>query len=32
MLTDIYRGGPYIAKWFKNGNANGNGNGNGKHV
>lgn len=28
MLSDIYRGGPYLAKWFKNGN----GNGNGKHV
>ena len=31
MLTDIYRGGPYISKWFKNGNGNGS-NGNGKHV
>jgi hypothetical protein len=29
MLTDIYRGGPYIQKWFKNGNGT---NGNGKHL
>ena len=31
MLTDIYRGGNYLSKWFKNG-PNGNSNGNGKHV
>ena len=29
MLTEIYRGGPYLAKWMKNGYGNGNGNGNG---
>ena len=28
MLTDIYRGGNYLSKWFKNGGSNGNG----KHV
>jgi diadenosine tetraphosphatase ApaH/serine/threonine PP2A family protein phosphatase len=29
MLSDIFRGGPYMAKWIRNGYGNGNGNGNG---